>query len=98
MSVLIRATRRHLPEDDNHHSHRRGNLKSYDIWFVCTIGDFKFGVFFEQNEVRTVSVPSVEYVNKRLVSLIKRLWSTVIIYSSSVGSQAQFKIKGWFFI
>jgi hypothetical protein len=28
-SVLIRATRRHLPEADNHHSHRRGNLKSY---------------------------------------------------------------------
>jgi hypothetical protein len=28
-SVLIRATRCHLPEDDNHHSHRRGNLKSY---------------------------------------------------------------------
>jgi hypothetical protein len=29
--VLIRATWRHLPEDDNHHSHRRGNLKSYKI-------------------------------------------------------------------
>jgi hypothetical protein len=29
-SVLIRATRCHLPEDDNHHSHRRGNLKSYN--------------------------------------------------------------------
>jgi hypothetical protein len=28
-SLLIRSTRRHLPEDDNHHSHRRGNLKSY---------------------------------------------------------------------
>jgi hypothetical protein len=27
-SVLIRATRCHFPEDDNHHSHRRGNLKS----------------------------------------------------------------------
>jgi hypothetical protein len=27
--ALIRATRRHLPEDYNHHSHRRGNLKSY---------------------------------------------------------------------
>jgi hypothetical protein len=27
-SVLIRATRCHFPEDDNH-SHRRGNLKSY---------------------------------------------------------------------
>jgi hypothetical protein len=23
------VTRCHLPEDDNHHSHRRGNLKSY---------------------------------------------------------------------
>jgi hypothetical protein len=22
----------HLPEDDNHHSHRRGNLKSYNIY------------------------------------------------------------------
>jgi hypothetical protein len=21
----------HLPEDDNHHSHRRGNLKSYKV-------------------------------------------------------------------
>jgi hypothetical protein len=21
----------HLPEDDNHHSHRRGNLKSYRL-------------------------------------------------------------------
>jgi hypothetical protein len=21
----------HLPEDDNHHNHRRGNLKSYDV-------------------------------------------------------------------
>jgi hypothetical protein len=31
-SVLIRATRCHFPEDDNHHSHRRGNLKSYAIW------------------------------------------------------------------
>jgi hypothetical protein len=32
---LIRATRCHLPEDDNHHSHRRGNLNSYtrDFYF-----------------------------------------------------------------
>jgi hypothetical protein len=30
-SVVIRATRRNLPEDDNHHSHRRGNLKSYKM-------------------------------------------------------------------
>jgi hypothetical protein len=33
-SVLIRATRCHLPEDDNHHSHRRGNLKSYKVRIV----------------------------------------------------------------
>jgi hypothetical protein len=24
----------HLPEDDNHHSHRRGNLKSYNVLFL----------------------------------------------------------------
>jgi hypothetical protein len=28
-SVLTRATRRHIPEDGNLHSHRRENLKSY---------------------------------------------------------------------
>jgi hypothetical protein len=28
-SVLTRATRRNIPEDDNHHSHGRENLKSY---------------------------------------------------------------------
>jgi hypothetical protein len=27
--VLTRATRRHIPEDDILHSHRRENLKSY---------------------------------------------------------------------
>jgi hypothetical protein len=27
----------HLPEDDNHHSHRRGNLKSY-IKFLVKLG------------------------------------------------------------
>jgi hypothetical protein len=42
-SVLIRATRRHLPEDDNHHSHRRGNLKSY-----------KEGYYFQNCEPRSV--------------------------------------------
>jgi hypothetical protein len=25
----------HLPEDDNHHSHRRGNLKSYKPICIC---------------------------------------------------------------
>jgi hypothetical protein len=35
------VARRHLPEDDNHHSHRRGNLKSYNVIsdFLTTISD-----------------------------------------------------------
>jgi hypothetical protein len=39
--VLIRATRRHLPENDNHHSHRRGNLKSYilDVLYFKQFSD-----------------------------------------------------------
>jgi hypothetical protein len=30
----------HLPEDDNHHSHRRGNLKSYHhvVCHIITVG------------------------------------------------------------
>jgi hypothetical protein len=31
MSVLTRATRRNIPEDDILHSHRRENLKSYIV-------------------------------------------------------------------
>jgi hypothetical protein len=30
-SILTRTTRRHIPEDDIPHSHRRENLKSYNI-------------------------------------------------------------------
>jgi hypothetical protein len=30
-SVLTRATRRNIPEDTIHHSHRRENLKSYIV-------------------------------------------------------------------
>jgi hypothetical protein len=34
-SALTRATRRNIPEDDIHHSHRRENLKSYIVCCVC---------------------------------------------------------------
>jgi hypothetical protein len=34
-SVLTRATRRYIPEDIILHSHRRGNLKSYNYCSVC---------------------------------------------------------------
>jgi hypothetical protein len=33
-SVLTRAARRHIPEDTIRHSHRRENLKSYDLRIV----------------------------------------------------------------
>jgi hypothetical protein len=29
--MQIKTDDYHIPEDDNHHSHRRGNLKSYQI-------------------------------------------------------------------
>jgi hypothetical protein len=38
MSILTRATRRNIPEDDILHSHHRGNLKSYkerDVLQTC---------------------------------------------------------------
>jgi hypothetical protein len=36
-SVLTRATRSNIPEDTILHSHRRENLKSYIIVFLCSI-------------------------------------------------------------
>jgi hypothetical protein len=36
----------HLPEDDNHHSHRRGNLKSYTDFILLTFVTF-FELFLE---------------------------------------------------
>jgi hypothetical protein len=38
-SVLTRATRRNIPEDDILHSHCRENLKSYMKYFVCKAGE-----------------------------------------------------------
>jgi hypothetical protein len=33
-SVLTRATRRNIPEDTILHSHRRENLKSYNVYSI----------------------------------------------------------------
>jgi hypothetical protein len=47
----------HLPEDDNHHSHRRGNLKSYTI-----LQDFRNGI---TNEIKGIqqemNMPGVRF-------------------------------------
>jgi hypothetical protein len=44
-SVLTRAVRRNIPEDDNLHSHRRENLKSYRVTtcFHCDFLRFLLG-------------------------------------------------------
>jgi hypothetical protein len=39
-SVLTRATRRNIPEDTILHSHRRENLKSYNIMTIHSDGLF----------------------------------------------------------
>jgi hypothetical protein len=36
-SVLTRATRRHIPEDNIHHSHRREKPKSYIALTSCAL-------------------------------------------------------------
>jgi hypothetical protein len=44
-SVLTRATRRNIPEDDILHSHRRENLKSYIHWTALPV-DKRQGPYF----------------------------------------------------
>jgi hypothetical protein len=62
-SVLIRATRRHLPEDDNHHSHRRGNLKSY---IPVRVHGFVVK-YLTEDSPRTYSIP---HSNQNLVNWV----------------------------
>jgi hypothetical protein len=56
-SVLIRATRRHIPEDGIPHSYRRGKLKSYIIFIYIAISKacFKKLLLFRKN-YRTVHI------------------------------------------
>jgi hypothetical protein len=44
-SVLTRATRRHIPEDSIHHSHRREALKSYQSHFKYGSRIYRFTVW-----------------------------------------------------
>jgi hypothetical protein len=50
-SVLTRAIRRHIPEDDILHSHHRENLKSYTFYFMeifdmnSCFTDLIYGIF-----------------------------------------------------
>jgi hypothetical protein len=41
-SVLTRATRRNIPEDNIFHSHRRENLKSYESLHIWMLVSFSF--------------------------------------------------------
>jgi hypothetical protein len=58
-SVLARVTRRHIPEDSILHSHRRENLKSYLVVFVClfispTSRDFMHGALCTKTDFRKI--------------------------------------------
>jgi hypothetical protein len=50
----------HLPEDDNHHSHRRGNLKSYKNFFdrrmKNVLTDSGLSLCWHMNRSRNVSL------------------------------------------
>jgi hypothetical protein len=83
MSVLIRATRRNIPEDTILHSHRRENLKSYMLLYVlqcrchfiayfrvrCVFLDVLFSVVF----VSCVATPIRTQYNIRLFNTAKYL-------------------------
>jgi hypothetical protein len=56
-SVLIRATRCHFPENDNHHSHRRGNLKSYNVEYCLLENDFTTAV-----EIKNIGIYKYSYL------------------------------------
>jgi hypothetical protein len=60
-SVLTGATRRHIPEDDIVHRHRRGNLKSYIKYqgSLIFIIYFLFTRFQKSYELPLVPVSSV---------------------------------------
>jgi hypothetical protein len=60
-SVLIRATRCHFPEDDNHHSHRRGNLKSYIFLFLYNLFNDAANIPYYIGHRRKWSWPNVTY-------------------------------------
>jgi hypothetical protein len=56
-SVLTRATRRHIPEEDIYYSHRRENLNSYIaltgqvLWWRCNVSPVMYELGFYIPEV-----------------------------------------------
>jgi hypothetical protein len=68
-SVLTRATRRNIPEDTILHSHRRENLKSYNVLFVvlcCQVSSMA-----ERTVLHTQTSVNTEYYRLRSVTLRK---------------------------
>jgi hypothetical protein len=65
---LVGATRCHLPEDDNHHSHRRGNLKSYKLFFCSWL--FTLNSSCDEPELSWIIYPVLNFADKIMSSLI----------------------------
>jgi hypothetical protein len=84
-SVLIRATRCHLPEDDNHHSHRRGNLKSYIITLWSTQPSVQGSTepTFASCEVNTVLFYFFLYLIYIYIYIY--IWENIVIMEIYVG-------------
>jgi hypothetical protein len=58
-SVHIKPTRLHIPEDDILHSHRRGNLKSYNF-----SQDYNT---LENNDQLKLHVPTTDFCSSQLI-------------------------------
>jgi hypothetical protein len=86
-SVLITATRCHLPEDDNHHSHRRGNLKSY---YVKTVSCASKSSDFSNERIGTSA--SVKYNNISLNSNTEHYLTTLFQIRGYIGYNEMWKM------
>jgi hypothetical protein len=87
MSVLTRATRRHIPEDGILHGHRRENLKCYKAVFQLTIN------FVKRYSDRSVRVTS-SHASFR--SLLRCSQNSTTLFGPMLFSLVQSYVSGSF--
>jgi hypothetical protein len=67
--IFWEMTPYHFPEDDNHHTHRRGNLKSYINKVVC---------YLLQIQSKRARIDQPQYVTKSATLEITLLGATLL--------------------